>query len=196
MFTGIVEETGRVQALVERPEGWRLRVRAGNSARTARLGDSVAVNGCCLTMVARKSGVLEFDLLEKTLRCTALGELRKGSHVNLEQSMRADGRFGGHFVSGHIDAAGIVQILQRRRQNFYLRVSFPKQFANLVVEKGSIAIDGVSLTVAEAGTTFLSVWLIPHTLKVTGLGRLQAGARVNLEFDLLAKYLARMTRRG
>jgi riboflavin synthase len=196
MFTGIVEETGRVLVLAEQSEGWRLRVRAGSTVRTARLGDSVAVNGCCLTVAARKNGVLEFDLLEETLRCTALGELRKGSCVNLEQSMRADGRFGGHFVSGHIDVAGIMRILQRRGQNFYLRVSFPRQFADLVVEKGSIAIDGVSLNVAEAGTTFLSVWLIPHTLKVTGLGGLRAGARVNLEFDLLAKYLARMTRKG
>ncbi len=195
MFTGIVEETGRVLSLREGPDGWRLRVRSGLTARTARLGDSVAVNGCCLTVAARKNGVLEFDLLEETLRATSLGGLQKGARVNLEQSMPADGRFGGHFVSGHIDAAGVVQTLARRGRNYYLRVSFPKKFGHLVVEKGSIAMDGVSLTVAEAGATFLSVWLIPHTLKVTGLGGLRAGARVNLEFDLLAKYLARMAGR-
>jgi riboflavin synthase len=195
MFTGIVEATGRVARLAERGPAWRLAVRAGPAARGVRLGDSVAVNGCCLT-VARRAGVaLEFALLEATLRRTNLGALGSGAPVNLERSLAAGGRFGGHFVTGHIDCAGVVKQFERRGKNFFLRVGYPRKFAPLVVEKGSIAVDGVSLTVAEAGAATLAVWLIPHTLKVTNLGALSPGARVNLEFDLLAKYLRRQDSR-
>jgi len=195
MFTGIVEETGKVLALAPDPAGFRLRIQAAATAKSARLGDSVAVNGCCLTVAARQRNILQFDLLEETLRCTNLGDLRPGSQVNLEQSLPANGRFGGHFVSGHIDVAGKITAMKREGKNYLLRVSFPKHFGTLVVAKGSIAIDGVSLTVAGAGAASLSVWLIPHTLKVTNLGALKPGVRVNLEFDLLAKYLERLTKR-
>jgi riboflavin synthase len=191
MFTGIVEETGEVVALAGKGAAWRLRVRARKIVKGLRLGDSVAVNGCCLTVAAKTRGVLGFDLLEETLRRTDLGALRAGSRVNLERSMKAGGRFGGHFVSGHIDCAGVVKVFERRGRNFYLRVGFPKKFGGLVVEKGSIAIGGVSLTVAEAGRTTLAAWLIPHTLAVTNFGELKAGSRVNMEFDLLAKYAER-----
>jgi riboflavin synthase len=193
MFTGIVEETGEVVALAEQAAAWRLRVRATKARKDLRVGDSVAVNGCCLTVAGRARGVLDFDLLEETLRRTSLGDLRAGSRVNLERSVRAGGRFGGHFVSGHIDVAGTVVVFRRRGKNFYLRVGFPKKFGKWVAEKGSIAIDGVSLTVAEAGRAGLAVWLIPHTLAATNLSELKAGARVNLEFDLLAKYAERMS---
>jgi len=193
MFTGIVEETGEVVAQTGKGGAWRLRVRARKIVRGLRLGDSVAVNGCCLTVAAKVRRVVSFDLLEETLRRTDLGALRAGSRVNLERSMKAGGRFGGHFVSGHIDCAGVVKVFERRGKNFYLRVGFPKKFGGLVVEKGSIAIAGVSLTVAEAGRTTLAVWLIPHTLAVTNFGALKAGARVNLEFDLLAKYAGRLS---
>jgi riboflavin synthase len=192
VFTGIVEETGQVLALAEQAEAWRLRVRS--KLKGVRLGDSVAVNGCCLTVAAVARGVLSFDLLEETLRRTDLGGLRAGARVNLERSLPAQGRFGGHLVSGHIDAAGTVRIFERRGKNHYLRVKFPAKFGKYVVEKGSIAIDGVSLTVAEPGDTTLAVWLIPHTLAATNLGDLRQGARVNLEFDLLAKYLERLPR--
>lgn len=194
MFTGLVEETGRVLGLVENKSAWRLRVRAKTVLRGLRLGDSVAVNGCCLTVAAKKRGGLEFDLLEETLRRTNLGDLVAGAAVNLERSVAHNGRFGGHFVTGHIDYPGVVKAFRRSGKNYYLKVSFPKKFGQWVVEKGSIAIDGVSLTVAENGTASLAVWLIPHTLKVTNLNRLQAGSRVNLEFDLLAKYAAQMRR--
>ncbi len=192
MFTGIVEETGDVVALAGKGGAWRLRVRARKIVKGLRLGESVAVNGCCLTVVGKAWAVLEFDLLEETLRRTNLGELRAGAKVNLEASMKAGGRYGGHFVSGHVDCAGVVKVFARRGKNYYLRVGFLKKFGGLVVEKGSITIDGVSLTVAEAGRATLAVWLIPHTLAVTNLGRLKAGARVNLEFDLLAKYLVKL----
>jgi riboflavin synthase len=192
MFTGLVEEAGEVVELSERASAWRLRVRARAVLPGLRTGDSIAVNGCCLTVAQKNGKVLTFDLLEETLRRTALGELAPGRRVNLERSLRADARLGGHFVSGHIDAAGKIEAFEQRGKNFYLRVRFPKKFGKFAVEKGSIAIDGVSLTIAEAKSSTLSVWLIPHTLAVTNLGDLQPGDRVNLEFDLLAKYLDRL----
>ena len=191
MFTGLVEETGEVLGLAEKKAAWCLCVRARRVRSGLRVGDSLAINGCCLTVARSARGTLEFDLLEETLRRTNLGDLRKGSPVNLERSVARNGRFGGHFVTGHIDCAGVVKVFRRAGKNYYLRVGFPKKFGGLVVEKGSIAIDGVSLTVAEAGAATLAVWLIPHTLAVTNLGKLKAGARVNLEFDLLAKYAGR-----
>ena len=191
MFTGLVEETGCVLGLAEEKTAWRLSVRAKKVRAGLRMGDSLAVNGCCLTVARWGKGALEFDLLEETLRCTNLGGLKKDSPVNLERSVARNGRFGGHFVTGHIDCAGLVKIFRREGKNHYLRVAFPKKFVRLVAEKGSITIDGVSLTIAEAGTASLAVWLIPHTLAVTNLGELRPGARVNLEFDLLAKYAQR-----
>ncbi len=188
MFTGLVEETGCVLALAENKAAWRMRVRARRVRPGLRVGDSLAINGCCLTVARRARGALEFDLLEETLRRTNLGDLRKNAPVNLERSVAREGRFGGHFVTGHIDCAGTVKVFRQVGKNYYLRIGFPKKFGRFIVEKSSIAIDGVSLTIAEAGATTLAVWLIPHTLKVTNLSRLKPGARVNLEFDLLAKY--------
>jgi len=188
MFTGLVEETGKVLALAEHKAAWRLRLRARQVLRGLRVGDSLAVNGCCLTVARKACGVLSFDLLEETLRRTNLGELKPSEGVNLERSVAHDGRFGGHFVTGHIDCAGEVRAFRRTGKNYHLKVAFPKKFGRLVVEKGSIAIDGVSLTVAERGAASLAVWLIPHTLKLTNLAALKPGTRVNLEFDLLAKY--------
>jgi len=195
MFTGIVEEAGRVVGLAERKSAWRLRVCAKKILRGLRMGDSVAVNGCCLTVAGKKNGILDFDLLEETLRRTNLGDLRKNSPVNLERSVAHDGRFGGHFVTGHIDCAGKVKTFRRSGKNYYLLVTFPKKFSKWIAEKGSVAIDGVSLTIAKAGVARLAVWLIPHSLKVTNLGALKSGGRVNLEFDLLAKYAESLKRK-
>jgi riboflavin synthase len=195
MFTGLVEETGQVLSLAEKLAAWRLRLRARAVLPRLRVGDSLAVNGCCLTVARRARGVLEFDLLEETLHRTNLGDLRPGARVNLERSVARDGRFGGHFVTGHIDTAGVVASCARRGKNVLLRVRFPAKFSKLVVEKGSIAIDGVSLTVAEAARASLAVWLIPHTLAATNLQDLRPGAHVNLEFDLLAKYLVRLAQK-
>ncbi|HTB63065.1 MAG TPA: riboflavin synthase [Opitutales bacterium] len=191
MFTGLVEETGKVLGLAENKTAWRLRVQVKKVLPGLRLGDSLSINGCCLTVAKKNRGVLEFDLLEETLRRTNLGELKNGNAVNLERSMANNGRFGGHFVTGHIDCAGVVKIFRRAGKNYFLQVGYPKKFGKWVVEKGSIAIDGVSLTVAEVGASTLAVWLIPHTLKVTNTCTLKLGARVNLEFDLLAKYAER-----
>jgi len=188
MFTGLVEETGTVLGLVETKSTWRLRVRARKVLRGLKVGDSLAVNGCCLTVTRKTASAVEFDLLEETLRRTNLGEFKPGTPVNLERSVAHNARFGGHFVTGHIDCAGTVKVFKRTGKNYFLKIAFPGKFGKLVVEKGSIAIDGVSLTVAEVGASSLAVWLIPHTLVVTNLHALAHGTRVNLEFDLLAKY--------
>ncbi|HET7537286.1 MAG TPA: riboflavin synthase [Candidatus Didemnitutus sp.] len=193
MFTGIVEETGQVVAFAPAKEGWSLQLAAKVAASDVALGDSIAVNGCCLTVTKFDSGHLWFDLLEETRRLTSFNELKPGSAVNLERSLKYDGRMGGHFVSGHIDALGRIEIFEARGKDHYLRVLAPAGFGRYVVSKGSIAIDGISLTVAEVEGDTLAVWLIPHTLAVTNLREKKVGDGVNLEFDLLAKYIEKLT---
>lgn len=197
MFTGLVEERGEVVRLVEHAAGVRFDVRASFARPGAvALGDSIAVNGCCLTVTAIRDGALEFDLLAETRRVTNLNALQPGAVVNLERSLRFDGRVGGHFVSGHIDTTGEVAVLESRGTDVYLRVRVAPEFLRYLVDKGSIAVDGISLTVAEVHADGFAVWLIPHTLSVTTLGVRRAGDRVNLEFDLLAKYVERLLATG
>ncbi len=198
MFTGIVESTGRVLNFAERENSWLLEVAAPNSiAAELQEGDSLANNGCCLTLVGaeRLSGgetKLSFELLDETVRLTSFDGLKIGSLVNLERPLAAGGRLGGHFVSGHVDFKSSVLAFERRGKNYYLKVSVPEEFIKYVVYKGSIAIDGISLTIAEAHNDGLAVWLIPHTLKVTNLSECYVGKFVNLEFDLLAKYVEKI----
>lgn len=191
MFTGIVEETGRVVAFARGPAAWSLQVAATRVPAGVAVGDSVAVNGCCLTVTRFDAGNLWFDVLEETRRLTNFADLAAGGRVNLERSLRADGRLGGHFVTGHIDALGRIEVFEPRGADRYLRVQAPPEFARYLAYKGSIAIDGISLTVAEVDGPGFAVWLIPHTLEATNLGGRAAGQRVNLEFDLLAKYVER-----
>jgi riboflavin synthase len=193
MFTGIVEERGTVVSTTPYAGGVRFLVRASFAqAGATAIGESVAVNGCCLTVVEVADGCLGFDLLEETRRVTNLRDLAPGTFVNLERSLRFDGRVGGHFVSGHIDATGEVVVLEPRGKDVYLRVRIPPAMRHYLVYKGCIAIDGISLTVAEVHDDGLSVWLIPHTLAITTLGVRAPGDTVNLEFDLLAKYVERI----
>jgi riboflavin synthase len=192
MFTGIVEETGRVAAFTPGPDSWRLQVAADLVPADVRLGDSVAVNGCCLTVTKFDAGHLWFDVLEETRRLTNFAELAPGSLVNLERSLRADTRLGGHFVTGHIDGPGRVEVFEARGKDHYLKVGVPAGSARYLVYKGSVAIDGISLTVAEVAGDSFAVWLIPHTLAVTNLRGRKAGDTVNLEFDLLAKYVEKI----
>ncbi|SDS52709.1 riboflavin synthase [Opitutus sp. GAS368] len=192
MFTGIIEETGRVAAFTQGPDSWRLQIAAGLVPSDVRLGDSVAVNGCCLTVTEFDAGHLWFDVLEETRRLTNFAQLAPGALVNLERSLRADTRLGGHFVSGHIDAPGRVEVFEARGKDHYLKVGVPAGFARYLVYKGSVAIDGISLTVAEAAGDSFAVWLIPHTLAVTNLRGKKAGDTLNLEFDLLAKYVEKL----
>jgi riboflavin synthase len=192
MFTGIVEEAGRVADFAPTPRGWSLRVAARTVLGGVALGDSIAVNGCCLTVAEFDAASLRFDVLEETRRLTSFRKLAPGAAVNLERSLRFDGKVGGHFVTGHIDVPGRVEVFEPRGADHYLRMGFPAEFGTLVVPKGCIAIDGISLTIAECGAEHLAVWLIPHTLAVTNLRERRAGDTVNLEFDLLAKHVARL----
>lgn len=192
MFTGIIEETGRVAAFAEGRDSWRLQVAAKLVPADVKLGDSVAVNGCCLTVTKFDPGNLWFDVLAETRRLTNFAQLGPESLVNLERSLRADTRLGGHFVSGHIDAPGRVEVFEARGKDHYLKVRAPDGFARYLVYKGSVALDGISLTVAEVEGDSFAVWLIPHTLAVTNLRSKKAGDTVNLEFDLLAKYVEKL----
>lgn len=194
MFTGLVEETGTVASLDRRPAGGQLRVKASLVLEGIRTGDSVAVNGCCLTVASTPlvDGILAFDLLEETLLKTNLGDLAPGSVVNLERALAVGARLGGHFVQGHIDGATVVRSFEAQGADHRLEIVLPTEFARYVAYKGSIAIDGISLTVAEVSESSFTVWLIPHTLEVTNLRHLAAGKRVNIEYDLLAKYVERL----
>jgi riboflavin synthase len=192
MFTGLVEETGVLLAYQRRDESARLTVRAPLVSTGAQIGDSIAVNGCCLTIIARDGDALSFDLLAETLARTNLGDLAPGAPVNLERALAAGTRLGGHFVQGHIDCTSEILAVEPRGADVLIEIALPGEFAQLVAFKGSIAVDGISLTVAEVGATSFAVWIIPHTLAQTNLRKRRAGDRVNIEFDLLAKYVERM----
>lgn len=194
MFTGIVEETGEVTRFEERPEAWLLELQAQKVCEGLSLGDSVAVNGCCLTVTALdpQTKTLSFDLLEQTIRCTSFQHLKPGLHVNLERAMAAGGRFGGHFVSGHVDGVGKIQVFEQRGKNYYLQVAHNATCNGYLVDKGSITLDGISLTVAELLPDGFAVWLIPHTLELTQLSERNVGDLLNLEYDLLAKYVEKL----
>jgi riboflavin synthase len=192
MFTGLVEETGALLALERSAGGARLRLRAPLVTQDVRLGDSIAVNGCCLTATLHERDELAFDLLEETLIRTDLGGLSPGAPVNLERALAAHARLGGHFVQGHVDTTSAVLSFEQVKADYRLEIALPKEFARYVAFKGSIAIDGISLTVAEVGEDSFVVWIIPHTLAVTNLRAKNAGDLVNLEFDLLAKYVERI----
>lgn len=195
MFTGLVETTGTVVSLTKNANDvWRLVMDAPKFAGTLAVGDSVANNGCCLTVVEISGTQLGFDLLDETLRKTSFSLLKPGSAVNLERSLRADARMGGHFVTGHVDATGTIVSLRREGANFRLCIRPPENFRKYLVYKGSVAVDGISLTVAainDVDKTF-DIWLIPHTMQETNLRERKSGEPVNLEFDILAKYVERI----
>jgi riboflavin synthase len=189
MFTGLVEGVGKVLALEPTAEGGvRLTLDGGPLAEGAALGDSIAVNGCCLTVTARDGARLSFDLLQETLARTSLRQARPGGVVNLERALAANGRYGGHFVTGHVDATGTIRVWEQKGADFELRLGIDPAHGRYLVPKGCIAVDGISLTVADVARDAFSVWIIPHTRQVTALRERAVGDAVNLEFDLLAKY--------
>lgn len=192
MFTGIVEETGKVLAFEARAQAWRLVVAAQRTLADMTMGDSIAVNGCCLTATHFDAHSFHFDVLEETRRLTNFAALQPGALVNLERSLRFGGKVGGHFVTGHIDAQGRVEVFEARGKDYYLRIGHEPELTRYVVHKGSIAIDGISLTIAEVGAASFAVWIIPHTLAVTNLAEKRVGAPVNLEFDLLGKHVEKL----
>jgi riboflavin synthase len=195
MFTGLIEEVGSVIAAHASDRGVQLQIAAPQIAKKMRTGDSLAVNGCCLTLSSRCDDQLSFDLLEETVSRTNLKGLRPDTPINLERALSADGRFGGHFVQGHIDCTSPILVFEERAGDHRLEVQLPAEFAHYVVTKGSIAMNGISLTVAEVLPESFVVWVIPHTKRHTNLDRAKAGDLLNLEFDILAKYVERMLSR-
>jgi riboflavin synthase len=192
MFTGLIEEVGTVVGMCTRDRGTEFQIAAPGIAKHVNAGESIAVNGCCLTMTSCHSDCLTFDLLEETIARTNLQDLRQDSAVNLERALRADGRVGGHFVQGHIDCTAPIIAFDSKGADFRLEIELPENSRHYVVSKGSIAINGISLTVAEVLSRSFAVWIIPYTRRHTNLDRAIAGNRVNLEFDVLAKYVERM----
>ena len=188
MFTGLVEEVGKVLSVRAAGKHIQLEIGAARIARKVRPGESIAANGCCLTVSAHHHGQLMFDLLQETLDRTNLKSLRRQSPVNLERALAADGRIGGHFVQGHVDCVSPIVGFEQTGADFRLEIKLPAKFAQYVVAKGSIAINGISLTLADVLPKSFVVWIIPYTKRHTNLNKAKPGDLVNLEFDILAKY--------
>lgn len=188
MFTGIVKEIGVVTHFSRYQKSDNLMLRSKVISRGTAIGDSISVNGVCLTVTKIKSDVLAFDLLAETAELTNLGLLKTGDCLNLEDSLKIGDKVSGHFVTGHIDCMGIVKKKGITNRNQYMEIFIPKKFINLVTPKGSVAIDGTSLTVAEVFKDSFTVYLIPHTMNNTILGKKNIASKVNIEFDILAKY--------
>jgi riboflavin synthase len=196
MFTGLIEEIGSVLSIRATKRGTQLQIAAPQITNRIHVGESVSVNGCCLTVKSHRAENVTFDLLEETLERTNLKTLRRDSRVNLERALSADARLGGHFVQGHIDCTARVLSFEEIENDHRLEVELPSEFSHYVAAKGSIAVNGISLTVAEILPSSFSCWIIPHTRRHTNLDTAKPGDWVNLEFDLLAKYVERILPRG
>lgn len=192
MFTGIVEEVGTIRHIKTAPDGARLIIAARAVLSDAKQGDSIAVNGVCLTVVERGSDWFAADLSAETLTRTSLRQARTGARVNLERALMPSARLGGHIMQGHVDATGALIEARAVGDGYVVRVGFPPELARYIVEKGSIAVDGISLTVAALGDEWFEIAVIPHTWRMTNLSARAPGALVNLEVDIIAKYVERM----
>lgn len=192
MFTGIIEEIGYIERIVRGEKSAGLQIRASKVLSDAQLGDSIAVNGVCLTVTDLSGSYFTADVMAETLRRSGLGQLTKGSPVNLERAMAANGRFGGHIVSGHIDGTGSILRMEREDNAVWVTISAEHGILRYIVEKGSVAIDGISLTVAYVDDTCFQVSVIPHTAKETTLLRGRTGDTVNLECDIIGKYIEKL----
>jgi len=195
MFTGLVEEIGNVLWIRATDRGTQLQIAAPLVAEKIRTGDSVAINGCCLTVTTRRADQITFDLLQETLDRTNLKTLRRDSPVNLERSLSGDGSIGGHFVQGHIDCMARIVSFDAVGADYRLEIELPAEFAHYIACKGSVCINGISLTVAEVLPKSFAVWIIPHTKRSTNLSAAQPGDFLNIEFDILAKYVERFLAR-
>ena len=191
MFTGLIRELSVLRAFTRSGNVYRLETASDIIAKDAAIGDSVSVNGVCLTLTDKKQGLLAFDIMEETVRRTALASIKNGDKINLEDSLKTGGPLGGHFVLGHVDCAGKIKNVGNALGEYIIEIGFPEEFSHLVVEKGSVALDGISLTVGEVGRGSFKVYIIPHTLKVTNLSSRRSGDKVNIEFDIIGKYLSR-----
>ena len=192
MFTGIVEAMGRLVRLEQAGNLYELEIDVGHEiARDSKEGDSIALDGCCLTVTGCTDTALRFQAIPETWQRTALSDREVGHSINLERSLRADDRLGGHFVLGHIDGTGRVRSVQREGDDVRVEITCSPEIARFIVSKGSVALDGVSLTVVESEREWFSVALIPHTLNVTNLGQRQVGDRINVEVDVVGRYVVR-----
>lgn len=197
MFTGIIEVLGSVKNLQQVDDEWRLEIDTGDlNMDDVGIGDSIAVNGCCLTVVRLSTRSFEADVSNETMRCTTLGTLSEGSKVNLEKAMLASDRFGGHIVSGHVDGVGTLSNSEQDGKSVKFTFEAPQELSKYIAAKGSICIDGTSLTVNEVHGTKFSINVIPHTQTATIIGEYKTGQQVNLEVDLVARYLERLMQSG
>ena len=192
MFTGLVEETGIIKKITQSGKGLSLSVQAKKVFDDLKIGDSININGACQTVVSINNFTFTVDTIEETLKKTNLGKLKVNDIVNLERSLRADSRLGGHFVLGHIDTTGTITEIKKLTNSHSIKVSFPEEFGKYLIRVGSVAIDGISLTVAEVDKNSFSVAIIPHTWVETSFAIKKTGDSVNLEFDILGKYVQRM----
>ncbi|WP_418966690.1 riboflavin synthase [Butyribacter intestini] len=192
MFTGIVEETGKIESVANGNKSAIITIIADKVLKGTKIGDSIAVNGVCLTVTSISGNKFTADVMAETIRRSSLGTLKHGSKVNLERAMAADGRFGGHIVSGHIDGTGVIRSLEREDNAVWVEIETPDKLLKYIVEKGSIAIDGISLTVAKLTDDSFSVSVIPHTGEETTLLAKKPGDIVNLENDIVGKYVERL----
>ncbi|MBI3928080.1 MAG: riboflavin synthase [Armatimonadetes bacterium] len=194
MFTGLVEEVGRLRSLERSGKAARLSVEAQLVSQDARIGDSIAVNGCCLTVVAQQGPVLSFEAVPETVERTSLKRSREGEGVNLERSLAVGQRLGGHFVQGHIDGTAVLRKVEPRENARFLTLELEAPLLRYVVPKGSIALEGISLTVVDVLPAAFTVWIIPHTYSHTNLSDKRPGDLVNVETDILARYVERLLR--
>lgn len=192
MFTGLVEEKGILKEKIPTGDGFQFEIQAEKVLDDLTIGSSIAVNGCCLTVVKRTEKTFSVDTIEETLNKTNLGVLKQGEKVNLERPLKADARLGGHFVLGHIDTTGRIEEIKELSNSHWMTISFPERFKQYLIYVGSVAIDGVSMTVAELKDNKFSVGIIPHTWKETIFSDKKVGDTVNLEFDVLGKYVERI----
>lgn len=195
MFTGLIIEMGEITSVKKRSGGAILSLKSNEVASTANLGDSISVNGVCLTAVNKNKNELSFDLSEETLRSTNLGSLKKGDNINLEPSLRPDSKIGGHFVTGHVDTVGAILSKFTIGDMLKFEIEAPANIVHFLVEKGSVAVDGISLTVVDILKDRFTLVIIPHTAKLTTLGFKGSGDTVNIEVDILGKYVARFLNR-
>nr|MBU1327794.1 riboflavin synthase [Candidatus Omnitrophota bacterium] len=191
MFTGIIEEVGIVKGINKTATGALLKIKASKVHSDAKIGDSICVNGSCLSVVEISGNILSFDVVPETLKRTALAHLKIDYSVNLERGIKADSRIGGHFLTGHVDYKGSIIDISRKSEGVGFKLSLPKEYSSFVVEKGSVGLDGVSLTVASVTKEYFTVYLIPHTLKSTTFSMKKRGDFINVETDIIGKYIAK-----
>ena len=196
MFTGLIVEPGEVVSMTRRERGARLLVTAKTVSSQTEIGDSISINGTCLTVVEKKGGTLGFDLSEETLQSSNLGRLRTKDRVNIEPSLRMDSKVGGHFVTGHIDGIGKIESKTLTGEAYKFVINTERRISDFLVEKGSVAVDGISLTVVDVVKGGFSVVIIPHTAKMTTMGSKGAGDSVNIEVDILGKYVSKFLDKG